>query len=730
MIVREMSIPKWIFNLVFSFIVFSAATVWCAENFTLNGKTTSVLNFRQGPGGQYGIIAVIPANTSIKVYENSKNSNWNKVLYKGKQGYVSSKYVTFVEPGKTRGVGKKGKKNKNLTTYIDNYYGYSVNLPKDWKQIKLKKPVDGKISQKRLAFFIPKTNQAALIWVFGTSKSPDNIIQAIYKNEKGQSLSIKKSTQVLGADSKLANFTKGKNKQSTLWCFSLQTRDKGKLFQKGDTNAYLVEIISNSPDVSSTLHHFQESWSLTDSKTKANKVLGSVMGGAKAVQVFYGKHPMSIMLIPIAGVALYLMGFFTLPRFYRSLLLGPYKFKIISLFAILLSLGTIVYIFNYSWEKFAHWKSILLCVIGFTLMLLLMKLFISLIISSKSKQIKRKLEKENSLKAKKAKERLAKYNNIKEKISKENMNKISYFLAKMDNESSSLEESEKTNMINECLNIFPECIHCLFLKYNTDFDSSTAKLLQQYLVALNNKYFLVAISLLYMRSILTEEMENFIKFLDEELAFAVTTNNLFHIEGVYLLKSAHQRALTCKEYQETKNINDFKKGYSEALSMFLNSLIAKNAKKRNKSFDIMKRTASRELKTSSFRKKLIRWFEEAIQITFTVKCFYPGLSSELVTAINGGRQKKNVTKSTGSDTYIEVDDSIVSSMDGLLGRSVMFFFHNEFFQAFGGDFNSASEIIEAGEAIPALADNFDLGTVSDAGSAIGDLLSISIGSDD
>ena len=63
----------------------------------------SSVRIRTGAGTSYSIIATVNKGTSIEVvdktlYEGSGcSSKWYKVIYKEKQGYVCSQYVTFVD---------------------------------------------------------------------------------------------------------------------------------------------------------------------------------------------------------------------------------------------------------------------------------------------------------------------------------------------------------------------------------------------------------------------------------------------------------------------------------------------------------------------------------------------------------------------------------------------------------------------------------------------------------
>ncbi|MCM3788874.1 SH3 domain-containing protein [Domibacillus indicus] len=53
---------------------------------------SGVLNVRSGPGTNYKVIGSLKNNVSVSVYSQSK-SGWSQIAFKGKRGYVSSKYL-------------------------------------------------------------------------------------------------------------------------------------------------------------------------------------------------------------------------------------------------------------------------------------------------------------------------------------------------------------------------------------------------------------------------------------------------------------------------------------------------------------------------------------------------------------------------------------------------------------------------------------------------------------
>ncbi len=55
--------------------------------------TTSAVNLRSGPGTNYSVILVIPADANVDVYDEYANYFW-LVRYQGQFGYVHSNFLT------------------------------------------------------------------------------------------------------------------------------------------------------------------------------------------------------------------------------------------------------------------------------------------------------------------------------------------------------------------------------------------------------------------------------------------------------------------------------------------------------------------------------------------------------------------------------------------------------------------------------------------------------------
>ena len=59
---------------------------------TKMGKTTAVLTVRKGPSTKYSKLGKLSKGTTVKILSTT-SSGWYKIKYKGKYGYVLSKYV-------------------------------------------------------------------------------------------------------------------------------------------------------------------------------------------------------------------------------------------------------------------------------------------------------------------------------------------------------------------------------------------------------------------------------------------------------------------------------------------------------------------------------------------------------------------------------------------------------------------------------------------------------------
>lgn len=77
-----------------------------SEKATGTRKTTDNLNFRTGPSTSYSIISTIPKGTVVDYY--SESNGWAKIKYSGKDGYVSTAYLTTDTSS-----------NNNLTTGVE-----------------------------------------------------------------------------------------------------------------------------------------------------------------------------------------------------------------------------------------------------------------------------------------------------------------------------------------------------------------------------------------------------------------------------------------------------------------------------------------------------------------------------------------------------------------------------------------------------------------------------------
>lgn len=87
--------------------------------------TSGVLNVRSGPGTNYKIIGTLKNNVSVSVYSQSK-SGWSEIGFKGKRGYVASKYLRMYSylMDKTKVYTYKANGKTFKSTYIGKYNGW------------------------------------------------------------------------------------------------------------------------------------------------------------------------------------------------------------------------------------------------------------------------------------------------------------------------------------------------------------------------------------------------------------------------------------------------------------------------------------------------------------------------------------------------------------------------------------------------------------------------------
>jgi uncharacterized protein YraI len=63
--------------------------------YTGMGTTTATVNLRAGAGTGYQVLAVVPAGSSIELYQGPAGS-WGRVRYNGQFGYIHSDYIASV----------------------------------------------------------------------------------------------------------------------------------------------------------------------------------------------------------------------------------------------------------------------------------------------------------------------------------------------------------------------------------------------------------------------------------------------------------------------------------------------------------------------------------------------------------------------------------------------------------------------------------------------------------
>lgn len=96
---------------------------------------TANLNLRYGPSVQYGVISVIPKGTAVTIEEDC-DCKWVPVEYKGKVGYISTRYLSSYPQRKSNQSLRKTVRNTRKTYsssgevhYYTNSYGNRVQSP-------------------------------------------------------------------------------------------------------------------------------------------------------------------------------------------------------------------------------------------------------------------------------------------------------------------------------------------------------------------------------------------------------------------------------------------------------------------------------------------------------------------------------------------------------------------------------------------------------------------------
>lgn len=136
--------------LIFAFLTISNSLV---AQTTCYVKSSGGLNLREGAGSNYSVIASIPPKGEVKVLDKD-NDEWWEVEYKGKQGYVSSKYLTEDEneaaaAARQRNTSNRRSSKSNRTrtsrsSYSSSGYDWGVGLRMgDPSGITVKRYMDG-----------------------------------------------------------------------------------------------------------------------------------------------------------------------------------------------------------------------------------------------------------------------------------------------------------------------------------------------------------------------------------------------------------------------------------------------------------------------------------------------------------------------------------------------------------------------------------------------------------
>ena len=96
---KKLIVCLLIFSVIVSFFTFAAAAN--PDNLVMGGATvnTDVLNLRSGPSTSHSVITTISRNTVIVVYSRA-NSDWLRVNYHGRVGYVTCQFLRDILPAR------------------------------------------------------------------------------------------------------------------------------------------------------------------------------------------------------------------------------------------------------------------------------------------------------------------------------------------------------------------------------------------------------------------------------------------------------------------------------------------------------------------------------------------------------------------------------------------------------------------------------------------------------
>lgn len=88
-------------TLISIFAVAAATTLSPTASAATRAEATTALNMRSGPGPQYDVVGVINNNDRAVIEGCIEGSLWCQVNYKGRTGWVYSKYLTASASGRT-----------------------------------------------------------------------------------------------------------------------------------------------------------------------------------------------------------------------------------------------------------------------------------------------------------------------------------------------------------------------------------------------------------------------------------------------------------------------------------------------------------------------------------------------------------------------------------------------------------------------------------------------------
>ncbi len=115
--------------------------------------TTANVNFRQGPGTNFGSLGTVPSGTQVEMENCDDSGAWCSISYNGQNGFVSGQYLQLSEPEQTTGWPRSFQTDAGATLVLyqpqftewDNFKTLKAMVAAEYIKDKDAKPVFGVI---------------------------------------------------------------------------------------------------------------------------------------------------------------------------------------------------------------------------------------------------------------------------------------------------------------------------------------------------------------------------------------------------------------------------------------------------------------------------------------------------------------------------------------------------------------------------------------------------------